>query len=117
MLQPLFFLLLAFSLLFIIADLMDMGEDFYRYSISAKTIIQYYSWQLPSMIVVVIPICLLLATLYNGQLTRHSEITAMRASGVGIHSLMQPYLWVAFSSLATSLINEWISFGIVIVRT
>ena len=111
MLQPLFFLLLAFSLLFIIADLMDMGEDFYRYRTSAKTIATYYSWQLPSMIVIIIPICLLLATLYSlSQLTRHSEITAMRASGIGIHSLMQPYLWIAFSCLlATSLINEWMS--------
>ncbi|OUX38760.1 MAG: hypothetical protein CBE26_00605 [Kiritimatiellaceae bacterium TMED266] len=111
MLSPLLYLLLTFSLLFIIADLTNHGEDFYRYNLSLRTVATYYSWQLPSMVVITIPICLLLATLYSlSQLTRSSEITAMRASGISLTTLLQPYLTIAIAALLlTTFINEWLS--------
>ena len=110
LLRPLLFLILTFSLLFIIADLMNIGEDFHKYKTSKKNILQYYIWQLPSMLINTIPISILLATLYSlGNLARNSEITAMKASGIGISTLIQPYLLISlFFTILTAIISEWV---------
>ena len=109
LLQPLLYLLLAFTLLFIVADLMDNGEDFLRMKATAGMLVHYYSLQLPSLIIFIVPICLLLATLYSlSMLTRHSEIVAMRASGVSIYRIIRPYLLMGFICfLLTALVNEY----------
>jgi lipopolysaccharide export system permease protein len=71
--------------------------------------LHYYSLQLPSMVIFIVPICLLLATLYSlSQLTRHSEIVAMRASGVSIYRIVRPYMLMGFFCfLFTAVVNEY----------
>ncbi|MDF7809522.1 LptF/LptG family permease [Pontiellaceae bacterium B12219] len=107
--QPLVYLLLAFTLLFIIGDLMDNADDFLSAGASPMLMLHYYSLQLPSMIIFIVPICLLLATLYSlSQLTRHSEIVAMRASGVSIYRIVRPYMLMGFFCfLFTAIVNEY----------
>ena len=109
LLKPLLYLLLAFTLLFIIADLMDNAEEFLKYDTSALVIAKYYSLQLPSLIIFIVPICLLLATLYSlSMLTRHSEIVAMRASGISIYRIIRPYMFLGFLCfLFTAAVNEY----------
>jgi lipopolysaccharide export system permease protein len=109
LLKPLLYLLLAFTLLFVIGDLMDTAEDFLSSGASAQIILEYYSLMLPSMIIYIVPICLLLATLYSlSMLTRHSEITAMRASGVSIFRIVRPYMLMGFFCfLFTAIVNEY----------
>lgn len=51
LLKPLLYLLLAFTMLFVIADLMDNADRFLNSNASAKTVLHYYSLQLPSMII------------------------------------------------------------------
>ena len=62
------------------------------------------------MLINTIPISILLATLYSlGNLARNSEITAMKASGIGIFTLIQPYLLISFIfAILTAIISEWI---------
>jgi lipopolysaccharide export system permease protein len=57
----------------------------------------------------IVPICLLLAVLYSlSKLTRHSEITAMRASGISIYRIIRPYLLLGLICCAvTAVINEY----------
>lgn len=109
LLKPLLYLLLAFTLLFIIADLMDNASDFLESGASPKMMVHYYSLQLPSLVIFIVPICLLLATLYSlSMLTRHSEITAMRASGVSIYRIVRPYMLMGFICfLFTAVVNEY----------
>jgi LPS export ABC transporter permease LptG len=109
-LRPFSYLLISFTLLFVVADVMNNGEDFYHQSLSFKSILAYYQLQLPSMLVGIIPICLLLATLYSfSVLTRHHEITAMRASGMSLFLIIRPYLFVGILGLLiTAAIHEWI---------
>ncbi|WP_372807830.1 LptF/LptG family permease [Pontiella sp.] len=109
LLMPLLYLLLAFSLLFIIGDLMDNADEFFSTKASPAMMLHYYSLQLPSMVIFIVPICLLLATLYSlSMLTRHSEITAMRASGVSIFRIVRPYMLMGFLCfLLTALVNEF----------
>jgi len=109
LLQPLLYLLLAFTLLFVIADLMDNSSEFLKYKISPMTMLHYYSLQLPSLVIFIVPICLLLATLYSlSMLTRHSEIVAMRASGISIYRIVRPYMLMGFLCfLFTAVVNEY----------
>ncbi len=106
--QPLIYLLLAFSLLFIIGDLMDNADEFLKAGASPMLMLHYYSLQLPSLIIYIVPICLLLATLYSlSQLTRHSEVVAMRASGISIYRIVRPYMLLGFFCfIFTAVVNE-----------
>ena len=109
LLQPLVYLLLAFTLLFVIADLMDNGSALLRSGATPGMLVHYYSLQLPSLVIFIVPICLLLATLYTlSMLTRHSEIVAMRASGVSIYRIVRPYILMgSFCFIFTAIVNEY----------
>lgn len=109
LLQPLVYLLLTFMLLFIIGDLMDNADDFLTARVSPAVMLHYYSLQLPSMVIFIVPICVLLATLYSlSMLTRHSEIVAMRASGISIYRIVRPYFLMGFFCfLFTAVVNEY----------
>lgn len=109
LLQPMIYLLVAFTLLFIIADLMDHGTDLFRNGASPLIMLRYYSLQLPSLVIFIVPICLLLSTLYSlSMLTRHCEIVAMRASGVSIYRIVRPYMFMGILCFVfTAVVNEY----------
>lgn len=103
------YLVMAFSLLFIIGDLMDNATEFMEAGTGLLPLAYYYTLRLPSMVIMIVPICLLLAVLYSlSSLTRHSEITAMRASGISIYRIVRPYMLMGFiCMLFTAVVNEY----------
>lgn len=107
--KPLAYLLMAFTLLAVIGDLMDNAEELLSAKVSLLMVLKYYSFQLPSLIIFMVPLCLLLATLYSlSMLTRHSEIVAMRASGISIFRIVRPYmLGGLLCFLFTAVVNEY----------
>ena len=107
--RPMVYLTMAFTLLFIIGDLMDNASDFLRAGTTPLSMLYYYSLRLPSMIIMIVPLCLLLSVLYSlSTLTRHSEITAMRASGISIYRITRPYMLMGILCLLfTLLVNEY----------
>lgn len=109
LLKPLVYLLLTFTLLFVIADLMDNANNFMEAGAKPLMMLHYYSLQLPALVIFIVPICLLLATLYSlSALTRHCEIIAMRASGISIYRIVQPYLLLGFICfIFTAVVNEY----------
>lgn len=109
LLKPLVYLIATFTLLFIIGDLMDNASDFLEAGTSLLEMAYYYTLRLPSMVIMIVPLCLLLAVLYSlSSLTRHSEITAMRASGISIYRIVRPYLLMSIACLAfTAVVNEY----------
>lgn len=109
LLKPMLYLIVAFSLLFIIGDLMDNANEFFEAGTPPLDMAYYYTLRLPSMVIMIVPICLLLAVLYSlSRLTRHSEITAMRASGIGIYRIVRPYMLMGFLCFAvTAIVNEY----------
>jgi len=111
LLGPLLYCLLGFSLLFVISDLFDNFSDFLESGVRPLEMLSYYSQLLPSVTVLILPACLLLAMLYSlSRLTRHSEITAMRAGGVSIYRVIMPFIGVGvFCTLLAALINEKIA--------
>ena len=62
---PLVYLFIAFNLLFVVADLLENGVDFYKSNSSILSFIDYYALKLPSYSIIIIPICLLLSTVYS----------------------------------------------------
>jgi lipopolysaccharide export system permease protein len=106
--QPLFYCLLGFSLIFIIDDLFNHFSDFLENGVRPQEILYYYSQVLTSVVVLITPVCLLLAMLYSlSRLTRHSEIVAMRAGGVSIYRIVMPFIGVGvLATLFTAYINE-----------
>jgi lipopolysaccharide export system permease protein len=108
LLGPLLYCLLAFSLLFIINDLFDNFSDFLGSDIRFLEIVHYYSLIIPPAMVMILPACLLIAMLYSlSQLTRHSEITAMRAGGISIYRIIMPFIGIGIVATAfCATINE-----------
>ena len=109
LLKPLLYLIATFTLLFIIGDLMDNASDFLEAGTGPLEMAYYYTLRLPSMVIMIVPLCLLLAVLYSlSSLTRHSEITAMRASGISIYRIVRPYLLMSIICLVfTAIVNEY----------
>lgn len=109
LLKPLAYLLLTFTLLFVIADLMDNATEFLKSGAKPLMMVHYYSLQLPALVIFIVPICLLLATLYSlSTLTRHCEIIAMRASGISIYRIVRPYMLMGLICfLFTAIVNEY----------
>ena len=108
LLFPLFYCLLGFTLLFVINDLFDNFSDFLEGGSQPLEILYYYSLILPPVAILILPACLLLSMLYSlSRLTRHSEITAMRAGGVSIYRIVLPFIGVGIvASLFAGFINE-----------
>lgn len=92
----------------ILVDLFSNFGDFMAAGVSVGHIFQYYAVLLPTYWVYILPISLLLAVLYAlWQLSKNSELIAMRACGLSIVRLITPYLVVGFvASLSLLAINE-----------
>ena len=111
LLVPLVYCLFGFTLILVIGDLFDNFSDFLESGTRPLEIVYYYGQKLPSKTIYLMPVCLLLAMLYSlSRLTRHSEITAMRAGGVSIYRIVVPFIAVGvIATLLTAFINEGIA--------
>ena len=110
-LVPLVYCLLAFLMLFIIFDLFSNLSDFIEAGTPLPSILRFYLYLLPSVLIFIVPISILLGVLYGlSQLTRNNELTAMRASGVSLYRLVAPLIALGFiASLLVAGINEFIA--------
>jgi lipopolysaccharide export system permease protein len=89
---PLCYCLASFLLIYIIYDLSAHLDDYVEYRIPLEHLGRYYLVQMPLVLVHVIPLSILLAIVYClGLLSRHNEITAMRATGIGVLRIMLPF--------------------------
>jgi lipopolysaccharide export system permease protein len=99
----------GFVFLFFINDLQDQIGDFSRHGDKTDTIL-YFLYILPEKITLITPMALLLGTMYCfSNLNRHSEISAIRSSGISIFRLCIPVF--CFSLLITAclfLSNEYL---------
>lgn len=99
---PFAYCLLAFSLMYIVFDLFHRLPDFLQARVGLLPSALFYARYLVtingnnSFLVLMLPTCLLLGALYSlARLTRHNELTAMRASGMSLPRLMYPFVAMA----------------------
>ena len=99
---PLVICLVAFNAMFLVFDLFDHVSRFIQTQLSWIYILRYYAGLIATYSQWFMPASLMLATLYTmWQLSRNSEITAMRASGISAISLAAPF--VALSIIVAAL--------------
>ncbi|MEX2152574.1 MAG: LptF/LptG family permease [Gemmatimonadaceae bacterium] len=94
---------LGFPLLLVIIDLTDNLEKFLARDLSRKDIALSYLYWIPESMFMVLPAAVLFATVFSiGAFTRHSEITAAKASGISFYRLAMP---IFFGSLLAAGID------------
>jgi lipopolysaccharide export system permease protein len=114
-LAPLGSSLVAFSLLFVIFDLFDRMGRFLNVSAPLASIPVYYFHYLfafngnISLIVAILPISLLLASLYcASNMIRHNEFVAMMAGGISFTRILTPFISVGLAASFLALAaQEW----------
>ncbi len=104
----LLYCLAVFLVLFIVIDLFTNLDEFLKHSVSPAVILSYYGYFIPVILVQVVPIACLAAVLFViGNLSRHNEIIALKASGISAFHILLPYFFMGILiSFGVLLINE-----------
>jgi lipopolysaccharide export system permease protein len=107
-LRALFFSLLVFLVIYIIADLVEHLDEFIDAHAHATQVIRYYAHYIPYIIVFTLPVSMLLATLFSvGTLSKSNELLAMKASGISLYRVALSLLSIAFViSLLSMVFSE-----------
>jgi len=106
---PLTYCLLGFSAIYVLFELFDSFNRILEAKPDFLTIAGFFAGYISPYLEWVIPAALLLGTLYTmWNFCRHSEITAMRASGIGFAVIVRPLFAVAvLMALAVAGTNEF----------
>jgi lipopolysaccharide export system permease protein len=92
---PFTFGLSAFTLIFAATDILAISRLVTEEHAPLVAAIEYFLWQLPQIVITVVPMALLLGVLLALQrLSSESEITAMKAGGIGLVRAVAPLLLV-----------------------
>ena len=108
-LGPLLTCLVAFNGIFVLFDLSGHLSRFLDADLPLPLVLKYYLGVVCTYSHWFLPASCMLATLYSmWQLSHHSELTAMRASGISFHRLTLPFFCTAIAaSLLTFANEEW----------
>jgi lipopolysaccharide export system permease protein len=71
----------------------------------------YFFFMVPAIVSQILPAAVLLASLVTcGHLSRHSEITALKANGISLYRIAVPILTIAaLTSLLVFFLSEWVT--------
>ncbi len=93
-----FFSLIALNSIFIVVDVVENISEFLDKGTPTAIIIQYYTFFIPYIIVLTLPLAMLLASMFSiGMLAKHSELVAMKASGLSLVRILSPLLLSSFA--------------------
>ena len=96
-LWTIFFGLIAFTVIFVILNLMENLDDFIDQNVPATIIFHYYIVFAPEIIRLITPVSVLFAALFvAGKCSSSSELTAIKASGISMYRFMLPFLVASF---------------------
>ena len=107
-LVPLFYCLTGFFSIYVLFDLFGSFSRLMAAKLPMAETLTYFCGYLAPYVHYIVPAALMLATLYTmWSFCRHSEITAMRASGVSFVAIVKPLLAVAaIMACAVAWVNE-----------
>jgi lipopolysaccharide export system permease protein len=95
----------GFPLLLIVFDLTDHIDTYLSRNLPRGDIALSYVYWFPESMYLALPAAVLFATVFSiGALTRHTEITAAKASGISFHRLTRPVYVAALGVTALSLV-------------
>ena len=88
------FALIAFTLVFVIIDVLENLDDFIDQNVAGYIIAYYYIVFAPEIIKLMIPVAVLFSALFTvGKASNLSELTAIKASGVSVYRFMFPFIY------------------------
>lgn len=100
------FATISFTVLFILANLIEEIGTFIDRELSVEKVILYYLTMVPETILLISPISTLLASLYvTGRMSGGSELSAMKAAGVSMKQFLIPFAAVALLITFLNIIN------------
>ena len=110
-LGPLAACFVSFNAIFVLFDLFGHLSRFLDADLPLRLVFRYYAGVVSYYSAWFIPASCMLATLYTmWRLSHHSEITAMRASGISFHRLTLPFFSVALAMAVLSFANsQWLA--------
>ena len=110
-LRNLLFITLSFLSLFLIIDFFEKIRMFLSNNATFLQMGSYFLLRSPMVISQILPAAVLLASLITcGYLSRHSEITAMKANGISLYRIAIPILTIAaLTSLLVFFLSEWVT--------
>jgi lipopolysaccharide export system permease protein len=95
----------GFPLLVILFDLTDNLDTYLMRDLQSGQIALSYVYWLPDTIFLILPAAVLFATVFSiGALTRHSELTAAKASGISFYRVILPIVWGAAAASVLGLV-------------
>ena len=102
--------LVAFTLIFLVVDMMENLDDFLDRHASMSVIMLYYFYFIPEIIKLMIPVAMLLSALFTtGRLSTFNEMTALKSTGVSLYRFMAPLLiFAVLTSTALIYFNGWV---------
>ncbi len=106
---PLFYCLTGFLSIYLLFELFGSFSRLWAAKPGFKAAVTYLAGYLAPYVQWMVPACLMLATLYTmWRFCRHSEIIAMRASGIGFFTIVKPILFMAtLMACAVAWVNEY----------
>lgn len=106
----LFYCLLAFIAIFILIDIAENMDTLIEQKVAFSTIMLYYIFYLPYIIVLVLPVSMLLTTMFSlGRLVGDNEITAMKASGISLYRILIPlYLFALVVGIFIMVFSQFV---------
>jgi lipopolysaccharide export system permease protein len=98
--------------IYFILDGVQNIDIFIDKGVPQKTIVLYYLYHIPFILVLVFPVTAMIATVFSiGSLTRHNEIVAMKSLG---YSLFQMMAVLMILGTMISIFSFWMSEGVMV---
>ncbi len=102
--------LVGFVVIFISLDMVENVDDFIDNNVPFPTVLKYYLYQVPHIFTLTLPIAVLISSLFTiGQMARHNELVAMRASGIRLSRAILP---IVVGGLIASVVSIGVGEGI-----
>lgn len=93
--QTILFGILAFTLIFVVIDMMENLDDFIDQEVEFFIILKYYLYFIPEIVKLMTPVSVLFAGLFTtGRMANLNEITAIKSSGISMYRYMYPMIIV-----------------------
>jgi lipopolysaccharide export system permease protein len=102
---PFAFALVVFTFIMLMNQVARQFQNLAGKGLGAEVIVQIFALSIPLTVAVTIPMAVLVATMAAfGRLSGDNEITAMRASGIGLHQVIAPTLAAAVGVAALAVL-------------
>jgi lipopolysaccharide export system permease protein len=96
--------MLGFPILAIVINITDKFDHYLAAGLTKGQVFLAYIFYMPEMMFLVLPAAVLFATVFTiGNLGRHSELTAAKASGISFYRIISPILIVSVIAFAAGV--------------